>query len=169
MQFRIAGGGFHKTETRLSRSDTAHRIFWFCPRRRAAIVPAGIQPGPRMKIINWFQIPAADLDRAVKFYQAVLGVSFHRLDDPVAKHAFFTFDTMETLRTGGEIIQSSHNQPAASGTLIYLNAPGGVDAVLAKIEPAGGKILMPKTSIGENGVIAIIRDTEGNRIGLHSV
>jgi predicted enzyme related to lactoylglutathione lyase len=122
-----------------------------------------------MKIINWFQVPASNIDRATKFYQAILGMSFHRLDNPLGKHAFFAFDTMETLRTGGEIVQDAQHKPSQNGVLIYLNAPEGVDSVLKKVSSAGGAVLMPKTGIGENGWIAVICDTEGNRIGLHSM
>jgi uncharacterized protein len=121
-----------------------------------------------MKIINWFQIPATNIDRAIKFYGDLLGVSFHRMEHNGEKHAFFAMDTLETGRTGGEIIQSANNKPAQDGVLIYLNALGGVDTVLGRVEKAGGKILIPKMSIGENGFIAVILDTEENKIGLHS-
>lgn len=122
-----------------------------------------------MKIINWFQIPATNLDRAVQFYAEVLKVSFHRMENPMGKHAFFAMDRLETPQTGGEIVQSAENKPSSDGVLIYLNAPGGLDVVLGRIETAGGRILAPKMSIGENGFIAVILDTEGNRIGLHSL
>jgi len=123
-----------------------------------------------MKLITWFQIPAIDLDRAVRFYNQLVGASFHRMKNAEGKHAFFALDTMETLRTGGEIVESSvFGKPGQDGVIIYLNAPGGVDAVLAKVSAAGGKVLVPKTSIGENGFYALILDTEGNRIGLHSM
>ena len=123
-----------------------------------------------MKIITWFQIPATNLDRAVKFYPDIIGASFHRMDNAEGRHAFFALDTMETLRTGGEIVESSaFGKPGPDGVTIYLNAPGGVDAVLAKVPAAGGKVTVPKTAIGENGYYGIILDTEGNRIGLHSM
>lgn len=123
-----------------------------------------------MKIITWFQIPAANLDRAAKFYADIVGASFHRLENAEGKHAFFALDTTETMRTGGEIVESSaFGQPGRDGVTIYLNAPGGVDAVLAKVPGAGGQVLVPKTSIGENGFYALILDTEGNKLGLHSM
>ena len=122
-----------------------------------------------MKILNWFQIPATDIDRAVKFYETVLQTAFHRMDDGRSKHAFFGVDTLGTDRTGGEILQSPDDRPSTDGVTLYLDAPGGVDATLSRVEPAGGKISRPKMSIGENGVIALIIDTEGNEIGLHSM
>ncbi len=122
-----------------------------------------------MKIISWFQIPAVDLDRAVRFYGTVLNATFHRMEDAACKHAFFAMDTLETLRTGGELYQSTQGKPSSDGTLVYFTAPDGVDATLSRVEKAGGKIVMPKMSIGENGVIALVLDTEGNKIGLHSM
>ena len=122
-----------------------------------------------MKIINWFQIPVLQMDRAVKFYGDVLGVSFHRMENEEGKHAFFAFDTLESLRTGGELVESPQAKPSEEGILIYLNAADGVDAVLARAGAAGGSVVLPKMAIGENGVIAIIRDSEGNKIGLHSM
>ncbi len=122
-----------------------------------------------MKIINWSQIPAINIDRAVTFYAEIPRVSFHRIENQVGKHAFFAFDRLEILRTGGEILESAENKPSADGVLVYLNAPVGLDVVLACVVRAGGKFLMPKMSIGENGLIAIILDAEGNKIGLHSM
>ena len=120
-----------------------------------------------MKIINWFQIPASDIERATKFYADVFKASFHRAEVMGEKHAFFALDTMETLRTGGEIVQSARQKPSRDGVLIYFNAPDGVDAVLMRAEKSGGKVLLPKMSIGENGWIGMILDTEGNSIGVH--
>ncbi|HYE33377.1 MAG TPA: VOC family protein [Methylomirabilota bacterium] len=121
------------------------------------------------KIITWFQIPARDIDRATNFYTAVVGGRFHRIDDPHGgKHAFFRFDQMEPLRTGGEIYQGPREEPSSSGVLIYLAAPEGLDAAVKKVAPAGGQVVMPRLAIGEHGVIALIIDTEGNRIGLHA-
>ncbi len=122
-----------------------------------------------MKIATWFQIPALDLDRAVVFYGTVFGAEFHRVDTAADKHAFFKFAAPDPMRTGGEIVQSARQQPSSDGVLLYLQAPGGVDTVLAKVTAAGGAVISPKTSIGENGWIALIRDTEGNRLGLHSL
>jgi len=123
----------------------------------------------KTKVINWFQIPVSDIKRATAFYKEVLGASFHEAEHMGEKHAFFAMDTLESLRTGGELVETPRNKPSAQGVVIYLNAPQGVDTALAAAEKAGGKILMPLTSIGENGVIALISDPEGNTIGLHSV
>ena len=59
--------------------------------------------------------------------------------------------------------------PSVNGTLVYLNAAPSLDAVLARVEAAGGRITTPKVQLpGDMGVFAHVTDTEGNRIGLHA-
>jgi predicted enzyme related to lactoylglutathione lyase len=60
--------------------------------------------------------------------------------------------------------------PSQQGALLFLSCGPDLSAALAKVEPAGGKVVLPKTLIpgGEAGYMAIILDTEGNRVGLHS-
>lgn len=70
---------------------------------------------------------------------------------------------------GGGIVQGAGFEPSDKGTLIYLNAGEDLSIPLAKVEKAGGKILLPKTSIGPNGFMAHLMDTEGNKIALHSM
>ena len=68
--------------------------------------------------------------------------------------------------TGGEY----HKPSATEGPLLYLNGNPDVQRVLDKVETAGGKIIVPKTEISpEHGHMAVFIDTEGNRIGLHSI
>jgi predicted enzyme related to lactoylglutathione lyase len=60
------------------------------------------------------------------------------------------------------------HKPSKSGAKVYLNANPDLNAILKKVVKAGGEIQMPKTSLGPNGFMAFIVDTEGNSIGLHS-
>ncbi len=118
--------------------------------------------------INWFEIPSSDFDRAVTFYGMIL-------DAPLRKEVFggipngiFTYDQDDSGQAiGGAIVFEEHAKPGMSGTTPYLNCTGKLDAVLSRVEPAGGKVLLPKTDIGF-GSIALIADSEGNRVGLHS-
>jgi uncharacterized protein len=119
-----------------------------------------------MKAINWFQIPAADLARATKFYGAVVGAKFSDQSTAMGKHAFFMDGDAFA---GGEVVQSQGLAPSDKGVVIYLDAPDGVDAALAKVPGAGGSVLMPRTDISPHGFIAWLRDTEGNTVGLHSM
>lgn len=121
--------------------------------------------------ISWFEIPATDLDRATKFYEAIFGVSLIPMDLPNIKMRMFPVDDM-LKGIGGAVVDSGgfHKPSATDGPLIYLNGNPDVQNILDKVEAAGGKIALPKTEISpEYGFMALILDTEGNRIGLHSV
>ena len=113
--------------------------------------------------IVWCDIPAKDLDRAIKFYSDVLGKK-------VTKETFgdmsFGLLPHEGESVGGCIITSA--KPSAEGPMIYMNCDQRLDAVLANIEKNGGKILQPKHQIGPHGFRAIVLDSESNRIALHS-
>jgi predicted enzyme related to lactoylglutathione lyase len=69
----------------------------------------------------------------------------------------------------GSIIQGEGHVPSTDGTVVYLNAGADLSVVLDRVEAAGGQVVAPKTSIGENGFMAYIKDSEGNRVGLHSM
>jgi len=120
--------------------------------------------------ISWFEIPATDLNRAQQFYEAIFGTSLTPLDLPNIKMRMFPLEDM--MGVGGAIVDSGgfHKPSATDGPLIYLNANPDVQIVLDKVEAAGGKIMVPKTMISpEYGFMAVIIDTEGNRIAFHSV
>jgi uncharacterized protein len=118
--------------------------------------------------INWFEIPAKDLARAVKFYQAILGKKMPVMEAMGMKTAFFPAD-MENGSVGGCLIAGKGYKPAVSGSLVYLNGGKNLSTILAKVEKAGGKVVLAKTSIGHNGFMAHFKDSEGNKIGLHSM
>ena len=70
---------------------------------------------------------------------------------------------------GGALMQSEGSNPSMDGTVVYLSGGDDLSTPLSKVEAAGGKIIMPKTSIGNNGFMAHFSDTEGNHIALHSM
>lgn len=70
--------------------------------------------------------------------------------------------------TGG-IVQGEGFNPSTNGVLIYLNGGDDLSEPLARVDAAGGKVLLPKTAIGGNGFMAHFLDTEGNKIALHSM
>jgi predicted enzyme related to lactoylglutathione lyase len=117
--------------------------------------------------LNWFEIPAVDVARSKKFYEKVFGITME--DNVMGDNimAFFPWKPGSGKATGA-LVQSPNHKPSMEGTIVYLNANPTMDSVISKIETAGGKVLMPKTSIGEHGHIAFIMDTEGNIVGLHS-
>lgn len=121
--------------------------------------------------ISWFEIPTQDIGRAQKFYEAIFGITMMPMDMPNIKMRMFPLDDMMT-DVGGAIVDSGgfHKPSATDGPLIYLQANPDVQVILDRVVAAGGSIMVPKTEISpEYGFMAVIIDTEGNRIGLHSV
>jgi predicted enzyme related to lactoylglutathione lyase len=116
--------------------------------------------------IHWFEIFVADIERAVRFYQAVLGIELRRENEDGRPMALFASAVENGV--GGALVQQPGRQPTESGALVYLDADGKLDACLARVEAAGGKVVMPRTDIGPPGFIALVRDSEGNVVGLHS-
>ena len=116
--------------------------------------------------INWFELPATNFQRAVKFYNELLGAELQPFKNERMEMAFFPHSEGGV---GGAVACGEGYTPRADGPVIYLNGGGDLSAPLARVEPAGGKVIMPKTAIGENGFIAMFLDTEGNRVALHSV
>ena len=120
-------------------------------------------------IVNWFEIPAKDISRAKKFYETAFGVKMEDWPDMNGmKMAGFPTD-MGGGKVSGALVQGEMHKPSADGVVIYLNANPDMQPVIDRIEPAGGKVVMPKTQISpEIGYMAFFMDTEGNKMALHS-
>lgn len=120
--------------------------------------------------ISWFEIPAFDIDRAQQFYETIFGFTMQSLNmDPLKMRLFPIEDKMGV---GGALCDSGgfHKPSATDGPLIYLNGNPDVQTILDKVIIAGGQIMVPKTEISsEFGFMAVFLDTEGNRVGIHSV
>ena len=120
--------------------------------------------------ISWFEIGTNNLERATKFYETIFNIKLNPLDLPNIKMRMFPLEDM--MGVGGALVDSGgfHKPSSTDGPLIYLNGNPDLQLVLDKVEAAGGKIMVPKTEISpEYGFMAVIIDSEGNRIGLHSV
>lgn len=117
--------------------------------------------------LNWFEIPSTDFDRAVMFYSTILEAPLRREMIAGTLNAFLPYDNNADNAVGGAIIFDAQITPSAHGTVPYLNCNGRLDEVLARVIPAGGKVILPHIDF-PFGSIATILDTEGNRIGLHS-
>lgn len=123
----------------------------------------------RKHAISWFEIPTKDLNRAQNFYESILDIKFTPLDLDNFQMRMFPVEDLTCV--GGALCysKSSHIPSATDGPLVYLNANPDLQLALDKVEKAGGKIVVPKTQISaEYGYMALIIDTEGNRIALHS-
>ncbi|MEM7332753.1 MAG: VOC family protein [Chloroflexota bacterium] len=123
-----------------------------------------------MSAIFWFEIPVLDINRAQQFYSTVLNSEIPLLDMTEQMGSMLGV-LPDNGGVGGMLVQNSQfgYEPSTTGTLVYL-ALGDTDLndTLAKIESAGGKVLMPKADMGERGFSAWIEDSEGNKVGLHS-
>ena len=113
------------------------------------------------KLAAWFDIPVTDMARAMKFYESV---TLHKLErvpvGPDKETALFASD--------GCLFKASEDKPSHFGSRVYFDATPSIGKWLARIEAAGGKVLVPRTPIGGGmGFFAYFEDSEGNRVGLH--
>lgn len=117
--------------------------------------------------INWFEIPTTDLDRAARFYNTIFNIDLRREDFAGVPHAYFPADERAI---GGALVLDPRNVPSSSGSRVYLNVQdsGNLNAVMGRVEAAGGQTIVPPMSIGDVGWMGIIVDTEGNVVGLHA-
>ncbi len=116
--------------------------------------------------LNWFEIPAKDFARAKAFYANVLAVQIQ--DDPNRQYGYLPSDSQQG-GFGGAIACGENYVPSMTGTTIYLDGGNDLSVPLARVESAGGTVILPKTAIGANGFIALFIDTEGNKVGFHSM
>lgn len=112
----------------------------------------------------WFDIPVADLDRAAGFYRAVLNLAVPK--HQMGETALCVID--HTDGNGGCLVPHQSYTGSTGGVLVYLNVDGRIRAALGQVERHGGKIVEPVHTIGPHGFRALILDSEGNRLALHS-
>lgn len=115
-------------------------------------------------LVVWFDIPVADLERARAFYAAVLSVEVH--EEALAGVSFGVLAHGES--HGGCLVPAPDDAGAARGVLLYLNVDGRLRDALRQAEGYGGRVLQPAHPIGPHGWRALVLDSEGNRIALHS-
>ena len=118
--------------------------------------------------LNWFEIFVADLPRATRFYEATLNGKLRHEKSDGMEMAILPYAEPGV---GGALCQSSGLKPGDGGTRIYLPAGKGeaaLDAAVRRAREAGGMVTLAKQAIGPHGWIALVRDTEGNTIGLHA-
>lgn len=119
-----------------------------------------------MNQVNWFEIPVTDLERAIKFYSETFKVELSQMEMPGMKMAMFP-DIQDKPFATGSLVMGENLVPSTEGTTVYFYCED-LNNELKRIEKLGGKVLNPKTSIGEMGFIAHFIDSEGNKVALHS-
>jgi len=116
--------------------------------------------------IVWVDIPVSDLDRAIRFYAAVIGEQITKEGGPG-----FTFGLLP--HSDGDVggclyLPGADNTPSKVGPLVYLNAEGRLNQAIEAVIATGGQVLQPIHEIGPHGFRAIVLDSEGNRIAIHA-
>jgi predicted enzyme related to lactoylglutathione lyase len=111
----------------------------------------------------WFDIPVADLDRAANFYREVLNIG-------VSKETYgeMSFCILDHHEGNGGCLVLNKSEIAAGGVLLYMNVNGRIRDAVAKVLPSGGSVVQETHAIGPHGFRAVVLDSEGNRIALHS-
>ncbi|BDU74156.1 VOC family protein [Mesoterricola silvestris] len=120
-------------------------------------------PNTLKNCIVWADIPVKDLDRAAGFYRDVLALGVHREESGPTPFCVFQHD-----QGNGGCLVLQPGDVSASGMLTYFNVDGRIREALALVEAKGGHVLQPLHGIGPHGFRAVILDSEGNRIALHS-
>lgn len=123
----------------------------------------------KMNAVGWFDIFVDDLDRAVSFYEAVLGSKLEPMGDPTGETQMMSFPAeMSVYGAGGALTKSPHGKPGVGGTIVYFMVADTAENE-ARVAAAGGTIVRPKFSIGEFGFVTLCMDSEGNMFGMNSM
>jgi predicted enzyme related to lactoylglutathione lyase len=117
-------------------------------------------------ILCWVDIPVENLDRAIGFYSAVLGATVSKQTNGTFEFGLLPYTEKSV---SGCIYVADDTRPSETGPLIYLSVEGRLDAAVAASTQHGGLLRQEKHQIGPHGYRAIIKDSEGNRIALHSM
>lgn len=119
-------------------------------------------------MIAWYEIPVANMERAKKFYESILEVAI--TVNNFGEFVMGLFPDKQVIgQANGALVHHEQYKPSVdAGVLVYL-ACDDAAIVLDKVEAAGGQVLQPKTEIGDgHGFMGLLKDTEGNRIAVHS-
>ena len=125
-------------------------------------------PAKRENVVVWFEIPAVNFERAVAFYENIFSTKLKR--EAFGQNPMAVFPYQLESAISGCVMAGDGYAPGAQGTVIYLNADEDLNVPLARVKKAGGEVLLGKTALPPGmGFFAHLRDSEGNRVGLHSV
>jgi predicted enzyme related to lactoylglutathione lyase len=126
---------------------------------------------PAKNPVGWFEIYVQDIDRAKAFYRSAFATEFTRIENPGQPPGMelWAFPMQENaIGVTGALVKMPSVASGGNSVIVYFMCADRA-ATAAKAEQAGGHIHMQKTSIGQYGHIALVTDTEGNMIGLHSM
>lgn len=117
--------------------------------------------------VGWFEIYVQDMARARSFYEATLALRLEQLDVPDIEMWAFPMSP-DGSGASGALVKMEGMPSGGNSTLVYFSCEDcAVEA--GRVSAAGGNVFKDKFSIGQYGFIALVHDTEGNMIGLHSL
>ena len=118
-------------------------------------------------VVGWFEIYVQDIDRAKAFYQNTFQVTLERLESPGIELWAFPMQP-DNAGCAGALVKMNGKDSGVGGTIVYFSC---IDCAVeaSRASQNGGQIQKEKMSIGQYGFIALVLDTEGNMIGLHSM
>lgn len=121
----------------------------------------------KFNVTSWFEIYVDDMSRAKKFYEVVFATTLERIEHPELDYWMFPYQSGAE-GAGGAIVKMDGVSPGVGGTLIYFQCD---DCAVEenRVSQNGGEVIKGKFSLGPNGFASIVKDTEGNVIGLHSM
>ncbi len=122
-----------------------------------------------LNAVSWVEIPVKDFDRAKAFYSKIFDYEMPEM--PMGDYRMgFLLSDQEKGGVGGAIVKGEGYEPSSKGSRVYLNGGADLDTVLNRVPGAGGKVITPKTDIGQDmGFYAHFEDSEGNMVSLHSM
>ena len=120
--------------------------------------------------VGWFEIYVQDMNRAKAFYESVLQTTLEPLCSPAMPDMEMSSFPHQTDKwgAGGALVKLKGVPSGGNSTLVYFSCEDCSNEV-SRVIVAGGQIDRDKFSIGDYGHIALVVDTEGNMIGLHSL
>jgi uncharacterized protein len=114
----------------------------------------------------WVDIPVSDLDRAILFYSGVLGHQVTREGGPGFQFGLLPHGNNDV--AGCVYVADGDNAPSRTGPLVYLNVDGRMEQAVEAVSQLGGQVLQAPHPIGPHGWRALVLDSEGNRVALHT-
>ena len=117
--------------------------------------------------VVWFEIYVQDMNRARAFYESVFATRLDRLESPGIEMWAFPMQP-ESPGAAGSLVKMEGLASGGNSTIVYFTCADCATEAKRAAE-CGGKVFKDKFSIGQYGFIALVTDTEGNMIGLHSL
>lgn len=121
-----------------------------------------------MHALNWFELPALDLERAYRFYSKILNGKVRKGTFGQGELILFDVPFADGQAIGGSLVVRDDLRPTAEGGVVYLNPFGSLSEAVGKVSEAGGQVIVPMMDLGRFGYAAVIIDSEGNKVGLLS-